>query len=103
MCYVLRVRELSGNRFTFRASRRFAWAGGVVLLNLDGHDDVVALLVEFEDELHVGNFVGNAKIDGSGGAEKIHCLEGIGIPRINVSEVQTGFLLLKEYSHIAAL
>jgi hypothetical protein len=54
---------------------------------LNGENDVVALFVEFEDELDVRDFIGYAKIDGDGGAEKVHCFEGIGVPRINVSEI----------------
>jgi len=56
-------------------------------LDLDGHDDVVALFFEFEDELDVGNLVGDAEINGSGGAEEIHRLERVRIPQINISEV----------------
>ena len=89
-CCVFHVAEFVGwlsVGFTFYLSRIFAGFRGFVWLDLDRHHDVVALLVEFEHELDIGDFVRNAKIDGSGGAEKIHRLEGIGVPRINVSEV----------------
>lgn len=80
------------SRFTFHVSRRLSrgLAGGFrgfAGLDLDGHDDVVALLFEFEDELDVGDFVGDAEIDGSRGTEEIHRLERVRIPRFYISEV----------------
>src|SRR6267378_5372990 len=35
-------------------------------------DDIVLLLFELEDELDVGKLVGDAKVDGRSGADKVH-------------------------------
>jgi hypothetical protein len=56
-------------------------------VHLDGEDDVVALFLEFEDELHVGDFVGDAEINGHRGAEEVHGFKGIRIPRMDIFKI----------------
>jgi hypothetical protein len=85
--FVDRVQYIQFSRFRHSASSGLARTWGVVKLNLDGEDDVVALFVEFQDELDVRDFIGHAEIDSRRGAEKIHRFEGISVPRINVFEI----------------
>ena len=66
---------------------------------LNGENDLVLVVVEFQDYLDVGQLIGNAEVDGSGGAEKIHRFSATGNPSTNIFEIEPGFFLLKKYSH----
>src|ERR1051326_6049844 len=62
-------------------------------------DNVVTVLLEFQDKLNTRELVSHAEIDCSGGTDEIHGLRAVPDPGINIFEVKPGFFLLKEYPH----
>lgn len=69
--------------------------GGVIGFPAGNREnDVVSLLLEFENELHFGKFVEHAEFDRGGGTQEIHRVGGVWSPRSNVLEIQTRLFLL---------
>jgi hypothetical protein len=65
----------------------------------DRQDDIISLFLEFQDELHVFQFVPGAKIDRGGRTEEIHPFGTASGPGRDVFEIESAVFLLKKYSH----
>ena len=68
-----------------------------------GQDDVVLMLLEFQDELNAFEFVADTEVNGGGGAQEIHGFGTSTGPGFNVLEVKASFFLLQKYSHFRVL
>jgi len=64
-----------------------------------GEHDVVKLFLEFQDELDAVDFVGDTKVNGLGGTDKIHRPGWLTRPVANTFHVQTRLFLLKQNPH----
>ena len=65
----------------------------------DWQDDVVVFFFKLQHELNALELIGDTKVDGSGGTEKIHGLGAPARPGIDILEVKASRFLLKKYSH----
>jgi hypothetical protein len=70
-----------------------------LLLGTDREHDIILLLLEFQDQLHVRKLVGHAEIDGGSGAHKVQGSGAVAYPCADIFEVEARVFLLKQYSH----
>jgi hypothetical protein len=69
---------------------------------LHGQDDIVLLLLEFEDQMHVIELIVYAKIDRGGGADEVHPIGTAAHPRVDIFKIKSGLLVLEKYAHTSA-
>ena len=66
---------------------------------LHGQNDVALFFLELENNVDAGEFIRGAKLNGSGGTDKIHRFPAVPGPQSNVLEIEARILLLKKNSH----
>jgi hypothetical protein len=64
-----------------------------------GQHDIVKVFLEFEDKLDVSNFVGDTKVYGLGGTDKIHRAGWLTRPGTDILYVKARLFLLEQNPH----
>ena len=69
---------------------------------LHRQDNIVLLLLELKDQVHVVELVSEAKINGGGGTNEVHRIGTAAHPRLDIFKIKAGLLVLEKYAHTSA-